>query len=407
VEASPAAGVVAAEVVAGRITAIHLFKSPPMSSGNHPLHSQPSLLQRLLRRYRTALEGIHNLLRPEVTVLEGTEKKTGEKLRIIYSGFISKGFRVGFPSQILRNIDKETCLGRHWLWRINGLAASNNCAFLLLESPATKTGIANRLLGGKRSSFFIPFFVRTHVRIDDLDALLHKNEHLENDLRRLRIEGFRPEVSCTPKDYRRFLENYYQSYRNSNYGTCGMDFDYDFLCYKNEAAEQYWELIKVKADEEWLAGLLFRKDSSCADAMEVGVKHGDRSLVKRGTLAASYWFFLQRAKELGYSEVSFMFSPPFPRNGVLQFKSKYRPKLSAAPSATYGLLLLPLKNDEPTQRILLDQPFFEITRNGLGVTAFARSTEEMEQVEKAVLRDIRRFQDAPPIRILVLDSVLP
>lgn len=375
-----------------------------MSSYQNPMHSRPSLVRRLFRSIKASIETAGRLLRPGVTILQGSEKKAGEKIRICYAGFISPGFRLGFPSQVLSDIDKETYLGRQWLWRIRSIAAKNDCSFLLAESPTAKTGIISRLIGGIRQPFFIPFYVKTHVRIDDLDGLLHRNEHLENDLRHLRIEGFQPEISRAPKEYRSFLEKYYQAYGNSNYGSCAMNFNYDFLCHKNEMAEEYWELIKVMADGEWLAGLLLQKTDSCADAMEVGVKHGDRRLVKRGTLAAAYWFFVQRAKELGYSEVSFMYSPPFPRNGVLQFKSKYRPKLTAAPSPDYGLLFLPLENNGLMRRILLDQPFFEITQNGLGVTAFAGSKEQAEEVEKAVRKDIRRFRDAPPIRIVLLDD---
>jgi hypothetical protein len=401
---------VAAEAVvgaAGNIAAAHSQGSSPMSSYQNPMRPRPSLPRRTLLRIEAAIEAAGNVLRPAVTILQGTEKKTGEKIRICYAGFLSPGLRLGFPSQVLSDIDKETYLGRQWLWRIRSVAAKNDCSFLLAESPAANTGIVSRLIGKIRQPFFIPFYVKTHVRIDDLNGLLHRNEHLENDLRHLRIEGFQPEISHAPKEYRIFLEEYYQAYGKSNYGSCAMNFNYDFLCHKSKMAEEYWELIKVMADGEWLAGLLLRKSDGCADAMEVGVKHGDRSLVKRGTLAAAYWFFVQRAKELGYSEVSFMFSPPFPGNGVLQFKSKYRPKLTAAPSPDYGLLFLALNNNALTRGILLDQPFFEITQNGLGVTAFAGSKVQVKEVEKAVRKDIRRFRDAPPIRIVVLDDAAP
>jgi hypothetical protein len=398
--------VVVAAVAAGSITAIHLPKSSPVSSDTGPMPSRPSLLQWLFRRFRLGLEATGKLLRPEVTILEGAEKKSGEKIRIFYAGFVSRGFRMGFPSQILSSIDNETCLGRHWLWRLNKIALKHGCSFLLVESPNSRPDIVSRFIRGQRQPFFLPFYVKTHIQIDDLEALLHKNEHLENDIRRLRIEGFQPTISRAPKDYRMFLENYYHAYGASNYGSCAMGFNYDFLCHKSDMAKQAWELIKVRADGEWIAALMLRKNDTCADAMEVGVRDGDYSLVKRGALAAAYWFFVQRAKELGLSEVSFMFSPPFPRNGVLQFKSKYHPALSAAPSPDYGLLFLPLDNSTLTQRILLEQPFFEIKDNGLEVTAFARNEEEAAQVEKAVRKDIRRFRDALPVKVMVLDDVL-
>jgi hypothetical protein len=335
-----------------------------MSRNFNPIRAAYSLFRRLYWTTKNHLRAYSYLLRPGVTLLEGTEKKTGERIRICYAGFISRGFRVGFPSQILTSIDRETFFGRKWLWKIRDIATRNDCSFLLVESPAVKKQTFSRLIDRTREPFFIPYYVKTDVQIADMDRLLHKNKDLKTDLQRVRAGGFEAEITHTPKDYRIFLEEHYQSYSNSNYGSCAMGFEYDFLRHKSEAAQQAWELIKVSADGEWLAGLLVRKDRTCANAMEVGVKGGDPGLVKRGTLAAAYWFFVQRAKELGYSEVSFMLSPPFPRNGVLQFKSKYRPTLSAAPSAVHGLLYLPLKNSALIRQILLDQPFFSNQRQG-------------------------------------------
>ncbi len=366
-----------------------------------------SLLRRSLQYAGRSLRTAIRLLRPGVTLLHGTEKQTGEPVHICYAGFSPLSIRIGFPSQILSGIDKEVFFGRRWLWQVGDIARKNDCAFLLVESPAKRKNIINRFIRSKTAQFFLPYYVMTHIRTDDLDALLHKNEHLQNDIRRLRIEGFQVEISRTPKDFRRFLEQYYLPYRDSHYGSRAMNFDYDFLCRENEVADRSWELLKVTANNDWIAGMIFQKRAGCADAMEVGVKEGDYQLVKRGALAAAYWFFVKRAYELGYSEASFMYTPAFLRNGVLQFKSKYRPKLSAAPSPAHGLLLMPLSNDSQTRQILLDQPFFEIHPDGLGLTAFARDAEDAEKAEETVRRELRRFREAPPIKIVLLEDALP
>ncbi len=366
-----------------------------------------SLPYRLYRRARRSLQTESDLLRPGVTLLHGTEKQTGEPIRICYAGFSPRSIRIGFPSQILRGIDKEVFFGRRWLWQVGDIARKNDCSFLLIESPGSRKNIISRFIGSRTGLFYLPYFVMTHVRIDDLDALLYKNEHLQNDIRRLRIEGFQVEISRTPKEFRRFLEQYYLPYKDLHYGSRAMDFDYDFLCRENEVTERTWELLKVSANNDWIAGMIFQKREGCADAMEVGVKDGDQQLVKRGSLAAAYWFFIKRAHELGYSEASFMYTPAFLRNGVLQFKSKYRPKLSAAPSSAHGILFTPLKNDSRTRQILLGQPFFEIHPDGLGLTAFARNVDDAEKVEKTVRRELRRFREAPPVRVVSLEDALP
>ncbi len=358
----------------------------------------------LPQRVKQLVLTTYDTMRPGVTVFGGQEKKTGEMMRICHAGVAPRNNKLVFPPQILSSINEEIWLGRRWLWQIHNAAVKSDCSFLLVESPALLKSIIIRFVGGRLTAFFLPFFVKTHVQVDDIEALLYQNEHLENDLRRLKHEGFSLSVSTAPEDYQLFLEEYYQPYVKRAHGSFAWIYNYEFLCRSNEFAHRYWELLKVRVDDDWLAGMLIRKTESGADAMEIGVMDGDYQLVKRGVLAAAYWFFVQRARELGYSTISFMTTPPFLMNGVLQFKSKYRPWLSATPSNTFGVLFMPLKKDSCTQRILLDQPFFQLDGNGLKIIAFAKNSDAVEKVLKTVRKNIRRFRTTLPVEVIVIND---
>ncbi len=356
----------------------------------------------LPQRVKQLVSMIYDTMRPGVTVFGGQEKKTGERMRICHAGVAPRNNQLIFPPQVLSSINEEVWLGRRWLWQIHNIALKSDCSFLLVECPALVKSIIIRVLGGRITAFFLPFFVKTHVQVDNIEALLHQNENLKNDVRRLRHDRFKLSISTAPEDYQLFLEQYYEPYLKTAHGPFAQIYDYDFLCRSNDFAYHYWELLQVTVDDDWLAGMLIHKTETGADLMEIGVKDGDYQQVKRGVLAAAYWLFVQRASELGYSTISFMTTPPFLMNGVLQFKSKYRPWLTATPSAALGILFMPLKKDSCTKRILLDQPFFQLEGNNLKIIAFAESIDAVEKVLKKIHKNIRRFRNSLPVEVIVL-----
>jgi len=90
--------------------------------------------------------------------------------------------------------------------------------------------------------------------------------------------------------------------------------------------------------------------------------------VKRGALQAAYWFSLEYLRDQGHRWVNLMFSRPFLRNGVLQYKLKFRPHLR--PKAGDGFLMIPDMEDDAARTILLQQPFLTWGTAGLKVAWF-------------------------------------
>lgn len=363
-------------------------------------------VRRVLRRAKCIARTVRDVLCPEVMVIAGSERYVGELLSICHAGGMPRNYRLGFPGQVLREIEQEIDLGRHWLWKLRTLARAHNCSFLLVESPLILRTLVSMCLGARSGSYFLPFFVSATCDIADMNKLLRKNENLKSDIRRIRREKFWYRVSTDPKDYRRFLDEYHRPYLMAAHGSFAMLFDYSFLCRYDEALLERWELIQVMVGGDWVAGVIMRKSKGRAEQFESGVRDADLQAVKRGALAATYWFGVQRAKELGYSTVSFMWAPPFLGNGVLRMKSKYRPKLEAAPSTRSGAVFIPLNKNPATYRILINQPFIQLQGGELKATCLVNHPRDVEEARKRLSQDLGHFRGIPEYEILPLDQPL-
>jgi hypothetical protein len=345
------------------------------------------------------------ILHPDVTLMRGKEKKTGELLSICHAGGMERYFRLGFPGQVLREIDQEIDLGRHWLWQIRTLAKTHHCSFLVVESWLNLRNVVSVCLDARNGSYFLPFWVSVTSYIAELNDLLQNNESLNSDIRRIRRERYWFRISTDPKDYGRFLEKYHLPYVTAVHGSFALLSDYSYLCGDDEALHRNWELLQIMVDGDWVAGVILRKSPDTMDVMELGVRNADPRVVKQGALAAVYWFSIQRARELGYSTVCFMLAPPFLRNGVLRMKSKYRPMLKPSPS-TQGTVFVPLNKNPITHRILIDHPFIQLQGGELKATGFVPHAGGIEEAREGLSWEIRHFRGITEYEILALDQTL-
>ena len=131
--------------------------------------------------------------------------------------------------------------------------------------------------------------------------------------------------------------------------------------------------------------------------MEVGVKDADTGLVKRGAVQAAHWLSVEYVHSQGHKSFNFMLSPPFLRNGVLQYKLKFGPRLRMARSHD-GFLLLFDRDNEAARETLLREPLLVSKGGGLRAVWFAldsetppdRSRIPVDRVVNAGIDDIER-----------------
>jgi GNAT acetyltransferase-like protein len=361
------------------------------------IHQLIDLLTRFARE-------IYHTMRPTVTLMSGPAKQSNDRLTICYVGNMPRGYRLGFPTQSLRELDEEVDLGAHWVWQLRKLLNVNKCDFAMLESSPYLRRILPWLIDAPGLTFFLPFFVQCLVDITDPSSLLRNNSGLKRDIRRIRKSGFTLQVSSDIGHYQTFLDSYYRPYMASAHGALAALFDYGFLCRADYADHKQWELLQIILDDEWVAGALVRKDDRMGYLMEIGVKNADVSYVKRGALTAVHWLFLQRMLALGYRQVSFMWSAPFLQNGVLQFKKKYCPELEAAPTTAKGILLVPLSKNRLCRRILLGQPMIQLEGSALIATCLEGKSENLATSREQLLAECRRYRGISNCKAILLGS---
>ena len=61
---------------------------------------------------------------------------------------------------------------------------------------------------------------------------------------------------------------------------------------------------------------------------DIGIKNGDRSLLRTGVATAAYYFCMKHLDKRGYDRVSLGLCRPFLDDGLFNFKQKWQPRLS-------------------------------------------------------------------------------
>jgi hypothetical protein len=347
---------------------------------------------------------IYHTMRPQVIIMSGLEKQSNTVLNIAYVGNMPRSYRLGFPGQILRDIDDEVDLGGRWLWQLRKLLKINNCTFSLVESQQYMQGLFRWLFDAPTETCFLPFYVHSIVNNINLPNLLSNNSALKGDVKQAKDAGFTLQISSDPAHYQEFIDVFYRPYVTATHGFLAALFDYSFLCRSDYKEREQWELLQLMDGDKWLAGALVRKGERIVYLTEIGVSNADTGRAKRGAIAALYWLFLQRAQTLGYQHVSFMWSPPFLKNGVLLFKKKYRPTLEAAPVSDQGLLLIPMDRSELSRKILVEQPMIQLEGSQLKATVFVEKTEDMAAARQQLIKGCRRYDGIADYEVTVLEA---
>lgn len=323
----------------------------------------------LWRRLRTRLYYIRSFLRPDVTLLQG-RTESGRLVPILRAGLADRPAAYFLAGQIYNELSSETDLGRQWIWRLPTVGRVHGCSIVLFRTQRGRADLARRLLGCAESqAFYLPIYVTLTADVADAAELL-RSHSVRDDVRKIRREGFHYSISRKSNDLAKFMAEYHDPWVRVVHGfdALGLDSEGTSRLRQGDEIPEPWVLLKVHLAEEWVAGMLLVASEDAAALMELGVKDADATYAKRGALHACYWFAFEYLRNLGHAKANLMFARPFLKNGVLQYKLKFRPHLRAKPGD--GFLMLPDMANDDAREILLQQPFLALGAEGLEAVWF-------------------------------------
>jgi len=306
------------------------------------------------------VRGIIERYRRSAWILDGREQSSGEPLKVFFAGQLeSKNY---FAQLVFGSEWRETDAGAVWSWN----------AFSKARHRYSKAGLVvaqmghhlQRLHTGK-GRFFIPCWVKGHAEVPETMESLRRKKLGRDDLRRIRREGFRYEVTTDKSVLRHFFEEMYLPHVGGLYG------DHAFL-ESYEKLESEWaqcELVLILQDDRPVAGQVLHYDLKGGVSWWIlGVHNADRELVRKGVIGATYYFCFQHLSEKGYKSLNISESRPFLRDGLLRYKRKWGMYIPGPYHAEPGFVLGCDATQHGAAAFLVNNPFIaELNGKLIGV----------------------------------------
>ncbi len=284
--------------------------------------------------------------RIELTRFSGTCSLTGGQLCIVCC-LKSKTQRF-LLNQLFEPGYLERSAGTTVIWNCTRTATRNvpEATLLLVE-----VGVKNkkqRLFG---SGFFrIPVWVRGEIRLPLARDITRKKDYKEQ-VRKIRKAGFTCELATTGEQFEDFYDHMYVPQISNSHGDSAVLNDRKSIVERRDQLE----LLLIRSGSETVAGELISYRSDVPELHAVGVRNGDRELIRKGALSACYFYGLQHLQNKGFSTVDVGGSRGLINDGVLQYKRKWGQQVSY-PYNTY-LQLKVLRPDSGTSSVLKQMPF--------------------------------------------------
>lgn len=300
-----------------------------------------------------------DILWPNLWLISGIEISSNQQLAILYAGNkIDKEF---IAHLAFKGACEERHIGRQWLWKVVKAMNNKDSHFSLVIMEAPK--ILRKLFGNNKH-FYIPCWTTGEVDISgDISSFL-KNASLNSDVRRIRKNGLTYEVTRERQQFLNFYHHMYMPYVMTAHSNEAFIMGYE------DMAKRYLDcdLLLVKEKGVLISGTLIVYSKNKAGLWSVGVKDGNASYVKEGALSALFYFSVCYLKERGYKKVNFGESRAFLKDGVAQFKKKWRQRITGVSGA--GFLFMPLALSKGLKGFFMNNPFIYVEKNRLVAAVF-------------------------------------
>lgn len=150
------------------------------------------------------------------------------------------------------------------------------------------------------------------------------------------------------------------------------------------------ELLRVLDGERYVAASVNRSTPAGYRLLKLGWLDGDEQLLKRGVVAAMYWFNFKRAAALGHQRVLLGSVTPFLENGVLVHKTYWGARLSGD-SRRFSEFRVLLEPSHPACRRFLQTNSAVTTGINRESIVFSSRTPDDFGFSSEFLGDIKRW----------------
>jgi hypothetical protein len=160
-------------------------------------------------------------------------------------------------------------------------------------------------------------------------------------VRRLMDRGFQFEYIKGTEFCREFVEDYHLPTVRNSHGEEGFGVNVHYV--ESVLEDSDAEMIKIKSGTDCLLAGLCIKDGDVYRLDKTGWLRGDSRLLKEGVQIYRVWQGIQRAKELGFSQLDLGGTPPLLDDGVFNYKMRWNARLNTQRRiwGTHHLLLDP------------------------------------------------------------------
>jgi hypothetical protein len=357
-----------------------------------------------LKRLRDTVHGLSaGITRPnDAWLLDGTEDSSGEPLRLLYVGSqIQKNYIAHLAFGAAR---KETAVGRRYLWALRGSVKQNSlgCSLAVIECHRRQ-----RWFCEDRGDFFVPQWLCGEVDV----PLQARGNSAREDLRRIKRSDLQFIVTKELDEFDRFYHRMYLPYVTERHQDRAIAMGYDHMM--RAARRGACELLLVKKGDESVAGMVIRMEGQLPRLWSQGLKDGDRTYLKYGALAATWYFASLHLRDKGFKRMHMGLSRSFLRDGVLRYKAKWGSRVRRC--LPVGFVMKLLSPSPGLKSFLLTNPFAHLDKGQLWGAVFVQDGEQAcgenlerlwEQYGAAGLSGLRAYE-CSDTAIRLLDTIVP
>ena len=322
-------------------------------------------MSKSLNLIRTIRNKIRSNIKFWIWLISGTELHSGEHFTILYAGNrLSKNYIVNL---VFGDEYDEIELGMKWLknnFRIAKLAKQKiqDCSMMILEVNERLHNLIKR-----KKDFYIPLWVRGEVDI----PLTVSKKSMKNDLRIIRKNNLKLEVTTEKSQFDKFYHDMYLPYMRYRHGNRLLALGYNELMRHWESGT--CELLLIKKDNEHIAGQVILFEENSPRLLTLGIKDGNPCYLKYGAGAACYYLASSYLAKHGYTSLHLGGSRAFLKDGVLQFKRRRGLRLIS--KSKEGFLVKPLSPSPGLKGFFLSNPFICTHRGRLHAAIFVEDDE--------------------------------